>query len=194
MDNTNAYYQENADLFFSDTVDADISPLRERFLKHVPKGGRILDFGCGSGRDAKCFSEQGYVVSAIDGSEELCKRAREYTGIDVKCMDFFALDEKDTYDGIWACASVLHVEKERLPELLGILSAALKEDGVIYLSFKYGDFEGQRDGRFFTDLDEASFREVLQEVPGLRIVDEWKSLDVRRGRNVTWINGLLKRV
>jgi SAM-dependent methyltransferase len=136
----------------------------------------------------------------MDGSGELCRAASEYTGLAVKCMDFFALDEEEAYDGIWACASVLHVEKSRIPELLRILYRALRKGGVLYLSFKYGDHNGMRDGRHFTDLNEGSFRELLGRVYGeeiseddFRIVDEWRSVDVRRGKNVQWLNEILIR-
>ena len=146
------------------------------------------------------FLKGGYRVNAIDGSAEICHAASEYTGIHVRCMDFFDLPDQEEYDGIWACASLLHVEKSRIPGLLKILYRALKQDGVIYLSFKYGDHNGFRDGRHFTDLNERSFRELLEQVYGdgieqddLRMIDEWQSEDVRRGKMVQWLNVILKK-
>lgn len=199
-DDTLLYYEKEFGTFISETIDADTKPLRERFLRNVPDGGTILDLGCGSGRDTMAFLKAGYRVNAIDGSAEICHAASEYTGIHVRCMDFFDLPDQEEYDGIWACASVLHVEKSRIPGLLKILYRALKQDGVIYLSFKYGDHNGFRDGRHFTDLDERSFRELLEQVYGdgieqddLRMIDEWRSEDVRRGKMVQWLNVVLKK-
>ena len=114
----------------------------------------ILDFGCGSGRDTKYFLEHGYWVDAVDGSVELCRIASEFTGIEVRQMLFQELQEKEKYDGIWACASVLHVPKIELANILQKMCNAVKTDGIIYTSFKYGDFEGERSGRFFSDFTE----------------------------------------
>ncbi len=200
MDETLRYYAREHQTFFEETVIADTGILRGRFLKYVPNGGAILDLGCGSGRDTKAFADDGYLVTAVDGSEEMCQKASEYTGLDVKCMDFFDLDEAEAFDGIWACASVLHVEKTRIPELLRKLYQALRIGGVLYLSFKYGDHDGFRDGRHFTDLDEDGFRELLLEMysddivsDDFVIVDEWRSDDVRREKVVHWLNEILKK-
>ncbi len=187
------YYKEFADEFYESTIIADVEYLRERFLKHLPEGARILDLGCGSGRDSKAFVDRGYRVDAIDGSSEMCERASKYAGIDVKCMDFFRLEGDGKYDGIWACASILHVEKERIPEMLGRMRDALKPGGVMYISFKYGDFSGLRDGRYFVDLNEELFGEILKDISGVKIIDEWVSVDVRRGKDVTWLNELVVR-
>ena len=191
MDLTKDYYRNNAEQFAKETVDADIGDIRERFLKHIPEGGTILDFGCGSGRDTKAFKDAGYDVHAIDGSEELCRMASEYSGVDVKCMDFFSFDEVDKYNGIFACASLLHIPPERLPELITKMLKSLKKGGVIYMSFKYGDFSGERDGRHFTDLNEESFRKILSLVKGARILEEWHSEDVRRGKTASWLNEII---
>ena len=109
----------------------------------------------------------GYLVDAIDGSSELAKKASEYSGVEVRCMDFFEMCEKDKYDGIWACASLLHVKKERLPEIIGILRDALVPGGVLYMSFKYGDFAGVRDDRYFVDLNEESMNKNIDQVDGI---------------------------
>ena len=191
MDLTKDYYKNNAEQFAKETVDADIGDVRERFLKHIPECGTILDFGCGSGRDTKAFKDAGYDVHAIDGSEELCRMASEYSRVEVKCMDFFSFDEVDKYDGIFACASLLHISPERLPELITKMLVSLKKGGVIYMSFKYGDFSGERDGRHFMDLNEESFREILSLVKGARILEEWHSEDVRRGKTASWLNEII---
>lgn len=105
------YYNQNADQFVKGTVSVDFKETQDRFLGAL-SGKRVLDFGCGSGRDTKYFIENGFEVVATDGSEELCKSASEYTGIAVKQMLFQELDEIDKYDGIWACSSILHLTKK----------------------------------------------------------------------------------
>lgn len=188
------YYNNKTEEFFESTVMAEVGLLHDRFLKHIPAGGRILDLGCGSGRDTKEFLNKGYKVEAIDGSSELCKLASEYTGIDIKCMDFFDLDEHERYDGIWACASLLHVEKEKLIDLLMKLRSALVPGGVLYMSFKYGDFAGERDERYFVDLNEYEFGKIYNKLERYSKVDEWYSEDVRRDKDVKWLNEILRRV
>ncbi len=154
----------------------------------------ILDFGCGSGRDTKYFLDKGYQVEAIDGSEELCIRASEYTGITVKHMYFQELDEKERYDGIWACSSILHLNKEDLKKVLKKMAAALKKRGIIYTSFKYGDFEGERDNRYYTDFTEETFREYLKDIKELTITEEWITGDVLPGRgDKRWLNLLMQK-
>jgi len=191
-DATLEYYNSNAAEFSASTIDADMSDARGRFLKWVPQGGRILDFGCGTGRDAKAFMDGRYAVEATDGSEELCKVAAELLGKPVKCMLFQELDERQCYDGIWACASILHLRKAELPGVLEKMAEALKPGGAAYVSFKYGDFEGERNGRYFTDLTEETLAALLPE--GVRVVEQWVSMDVRPGReNEGWINAIFKK-
>lgn len=146
------FYNKNAEAFVEDTIDVSFMEIQDRFLSLLPGGGRILDFGCGSGRDTKYFLEKGFRVDAVDGSEEMCKIAGRYTGTEVRQMLFSELDAVDRYDGIWACASILHLPKREQRSVLRKMTAALKVDGIIYTSFKYGEFEGERDGRFFTDF------------------------------------------
>ena len=88
MNQTLNYYNENAAAFCEGTLHADMSHLYGCFLQHVPPGGKILDLGCGSGRDSLSFLRKGYQVEALDGSSELCRMASEFIGKPVRCMDF----------------------------------------------------------------------------------------------------------
>ena len=160
----------------------------------MPEKRYTLDLRCGSGSETKAFLNRGYSVDAIDGSKELCALASEFTGIEVKCNDFFEVDCNEKYDAIWACASLLHVEQDRLPGLIEKLRDAVKASGVFYMSFKFGDFAGERDGRFFMDMTAEKFHEIIERVTGWTLVEEWDSEDVRRGKNVKWYNAILQKV
>lgn len=193
--NTLNYYNTNATSFVSSTRSVDFTQTQDRFLRLLPSAAAILDFGCGSGRDTKYFLDVGMQVDATDGSEELCRLASEYTGIPVRQMLFEELDAKAQYDGIWACSSILHLSQESLKDVLKKMIAALKENGIIYTSFKYGTFEGERNGRFFTDFTEETFREFVADVDGIRIEEMWITGDVRPGRgDERWLNLILRKI
>ena len=188
------YYNQNADSFIQGTVSVDFSQVQDKFLERLNEGDYILDFGCGSGRDTKYFLKKGMVVDAIDGTVNLCKLASEYTGIKVRNILFQELDEQEKYDGIWACASILHLSKKELSVVLDKMIAALKKNGIIYTSFKYGDFEGERNGRYFTDFTDKSFKEFIENVADVEIVEYWITGDVRQGRGEEkWLNIILQK-
>ena len=192
-DTTLNYYNNNAETFIKGTVAVDFSDTQDKFLSLL-SGKKILDFGCGSGRDTKYFLEKDYEVTAIDGSVELCKAASLYTGIEVKHMLFQELDESAAYDGIWACSSILHLPKSELKEVFLKMSEALVPDGIIYTSFKHGTFEGDRNGRYFTDFTTETFASFIKDVKELVIRDQWITGDVRPGReDEKWLNVILQK-
>ena len=188
------YYNNNAHSFTSDTLDVEFSDIQDRFLAELQPGTLILDFGCGSGRDSRYFLQKGYRVEACDGSEEMVKAATQNTGIPVKQMLFSELDEQERYDGIFACASILHVPSAELPDIIGKMKEAVKKGGVLYVSFKYGTFEGVRNGRYFTDQTEESLKQILNQVGGLDVISTGITGDARPGReDEKWLNVLLRR-
>ena len=194
MNPTIDYYDKNATEYSESTVGVDFSATQERFLRYMPSHAKILDFGCGSGRDTKCFLDKGYDVDAIDGSKEFCRIAGAYTGIDVKQMLFQDFAATIEYDGIWACASILHLPWNELTTVLRKMSEALKESGIIYTSFKYGEFSVERNGRFFTNLTENRLADLLASVPELQCKESWISTDVRPNREgEKWMNIILSR-
>lgn len=194
QNNTLDYYDNLAEDFYKSTVDADLGKIQERFLSKLQQKAYILDFGCGSGRDTKYFLGRGFRVDAIDGSKELCKLACEYTGIVVKNMLFQELEESGRYDGIWACSSILHLPVDELECVIRKMSAALKDKGIIYTSFKYGTFAGERNGRYFTDMTEETFAEFLDRINSLEIEEQWITADVRPERGEEkWLNLILRK-
>lgn len=194
MDNkTIDYYNQNTESFVKGTIFVDFKKTQDKFLKVLP-GKRVLDFGCGSGRDTKYFINAGFEVVAIDGSEELCKSASAYTGIQVKHMLFQDLDEMERYDGVWACSSILHLPKDELRIVFSKMSNALSSNGIIYTSFKYGNFEGERNGRFFTDFTLDVFKDFISDVKDIVIEEYWITGDVRPGREEEkWLNLILRK-
>lgn len=193
-DTTIDYYDHNAECFVNTTKNVNFEDTQNRFASLLPNAGYILDFGCGSGRDTLFFLNRGFHVDAIDGSAKLCDIAEKYTGIAVRQMLFQELDEVEKYDGIWACSSILHLNRKELQDVIPRMIRAVKIGGYIYTSFKYGDFEGFRGERYFTDYTEESFKIFISQFLEVEIIDEWISSDVRPGRgDEKWLNVILKK-
>ncbi|MBL6459377.1 class I SAM-dependent methyltransferase [Belnapia sp. T6] len=194
-EDTIGYYDRNATRFAADTADLDMSALHDRFLRHLPPGGRILDAGCGVGRDALAFAEREYSVVAFDGSAEMVRLARERlgTGAEVRHMRFGDVAWREEFDGIWACASLLHVPAADFPAITTKLAAALRAGGAWYMSFKVGEGEHIRGARMFMNHSETSLRAALKHA-SVTVVDVWTTADVRPGRqNEGWINAVAVR-
>ena len=186
------YYNENADEFIANTINVDMSSIHKRFLSLIPEGGYILDAGCGSGRDTKIFLEKGYQVDAYDPSPVLALKATQYTGIDVYVDNFEDFEPDQPYDGIWACASLLHEPRESLPLTFKHLLKQLKPSGVLYLSMVYGHGEHERNGRIYTDLDEAGIDALIASDEQISPVAIWISEDKRPNRNEQWLNAIVR--
>lgn len=187
------YYDENGQEFFDGTINTDMSPHYDEFLKLIPKNGNILDAGCGSGRDTLKFKSLGYNVTAIDGSKMMCELASEHSGVDVKHMQFQEIMFNNEFDGIWASASLLHVPSEELEDVLNRLKRSLKENGIFYASFKLGDFEGKRNGRYFNDFTEDTAIKLFKSLD-FEIIKTWLTHDARLERkNEKWVNILVKK-
>ena len=189
------YYQTNSESFIENTINVDVNDLYRPFLENIPSTGKILDAGCGSGRDTKFFLEKGFNVVAFDNSPNMVRHAAEYIGQEVLLMSFEDIEFKDNFDGIWACASVLHVPENNISNVLSKFTDALKDNGIFYTSFKYGDREQIRNGRFFADYTEERFDQLLAVIPKLELIQYWKTSDLRPGRSEeNWLNVLLKKI
>jgi SAM-dependent methyltransferase len=195
VEGTTAYYDAHAAEFCENTVSVDVSALYAPFLREIPRGGRILDAGSGSGRDSLAFSQRGYEVISIDASKEMVAATTKLTGQEALLLTFDALDFDGEFDGIWACGSLVHVARQDLNSVLTRLSRALKPNGVLYLSFKHGDAERMEGERFFNDLNEAMLDEILSVHLELKPVQVWITEDLRnyrRGRQ-RCLNAIVRR-
>lgn len=193
MNHSVDYYDRHAAQFFEHSHAVNMQPIYTPFLKYIPAQGRILDLGCGSGRDALAFKNMAYTVEASDYSRELVEKARQHTGLNVRYESFYDLAEHEQYDGIWACASLLHCERSRLVEVLTRIITALKDQAVCYLSFKYGDQDRNQAGRYFTDLNEAQFAQVLSSIPHTHLLQQWITQDQRPDRSEQWLNIIVQK-
>lgn len=192
MDKNIEYYNENAESFFAGTVNADMSLWRDKFEKLLPDGGRVLDLGCGSGRDSLAFKQHGKTVVAFDASSKMCEMASKLIGQDVLQMRFDEIAFEDEFDGIWACASLLHVQSDELPDILGKVRKALKKQGILYISFKYGEGTVKRGERSFSDHTEVSVRKLLDDA-GFDVLKCGVTSDIRPGRaDEKWVNAIAK--
>lgn len=193
MSSTDAYYDRNAQQFIADTLRVDMQALHAPFLAALPASAQILDAGCGSGRDALAFQRLGHQVSAFDASAPLAEHASQLLGQAVPVRRFAEVEEVERYDGIWACASLLHVPQSQLSDVFARLWRALKPGGVLYCSFKRGAGERLHNQRLFTDADEQRLAAWTQQLPGLMRTDCWSSTDQRPGRDEQWLNALLHK-
>jgi len=194
INNTLDFYNNNSKSYIESTLSIDMSHLYKDFLKHIPKDGHMLDLGCGSGRDSLEFIKRGYNITAVDGSKELSIAASKVIGQKVICNKFEDLQLTEKFHGIWACASLLHINKRDLINVIKNISSNLEDNGVFYMSFKYGKGEYiDKKGRYFNCYTEKAFKEMILAVPKLEIIKIYKSEDTIGGRNnLQWLNVLLK--
>jgi SAM-dependent methyltransferase len=191
-DATVAFYDAHAEQYVRDTIGIRMEDLYEPFLALVPAGGHILDAGCGSGRDALDFKQKGYLVTAIDASPEMARFASVTIGHSVRVMRFQELDEEETFDGIWACASLLHIPHAEMNDVFARFTRALRTGGAWYMSFKMGNAEEVLGGRFFSDYTSERLSQLILRHPQLRIHRLWQTQDVRGER--LWVNALVQKI
>lgn len=192
MNSTVCFYNKNAYEYSKGTMNIDMTELYNEFEEHLPPRARIMDLGCGSGRDTKHFLLKGYTVTAVDVSEKMCEIASMYTGITVENIRIEEISSQDEFDGIWANASLLHIPKMSMREALQKCITALKQNGILYASWKRGKYERFEGERLYSDYSEEELSKLIDELNTADLLLMWISQDLIH-RDNQWINILLKK-
>lgn len=184
------YYNKHAKEYINNTKDVDMKEYYEVFESYLNHNSKILDVGFGSGRDSLYFKNKGYEVISIDPIKEFCDNAKSIGLDNIIQMSIEDIEYNSEFDAIWACASLLHLKSNQLVDVFNKCYKALKDDCVMYVSFKYGDFEGIIDDRYFTYLTEESFSNIINQT-NFKIDKLWINED-KLNRGVKWLNIVLK--
>lgn len=187
------YYESNAERYAAETISADMSEQYQRFLPLLKKGAKILDVGSGSGRDACYFQKQGYQVTALEPSKNLCREIRKVFFGEIVCSDIQSYQPTERYDGIWACASLIHLKEEEVLHFFEKIDLYLEDSGIIYVSGKSGISTGEvEDGRFFLEFTEQLVEKILTVNKQLQLEQLWYTEDVSGRRGFRWLNVVLR--
>ena len=189
MTKTLNYYNQCAEAYNETTLNIEFDSKREMLLKYLQPNAHILDLGCGSGRDSYYFKQNGYQIVAVDGSKELATQASLLLGQPVLNQLFEDIQFNEEFDGVWACASLLHVSAKELPSILIKIRESLKKEGVFYISVKEGEGSGVEDRRFFQYYSPSQFHHLISQCGGLKIETAWSHTELRdEGNKVVWLN------
>ncbi|MBU2643629.1 NUDIX domain-containing protein [bacterium] len=191
---TTRFYADNAEDYCDETIAFDMQGLYRPFQDRLPAGAHILDLGCGSGRDSRIFIEKGYSVTALDGSAEIAACAEKWIGQPVIVAPIQEIQFSHAFEGVWACASLLHCSKGQMRDVLARITQALKDRGVVYMSFKWGDRETvDEKGRYFNNYTEDSLAALLADVTDLSVIDIWSHTMPLRNTEQKWVNALARK-
>lgn len=188
MKETIDYYNRNADWYYWTTVAVDLDALRKKFASYLPYEATIIDMGCGSGRDVMAFSDMGHHVIGLDASEELVKLARERLEIKAVVGDMSYWKSREPYDGVWCCASLIHLNGVEKKRFFSNLEYNLKPGGIIFISVKDGIETGiDAEGRYQSNCSEEELREYLKGA-GCEILEILTTEDALGRERFKWLN------
>lgn len=188
------FYDRNAERYAWQTAQADLSELYLRFLPFVRPGGRILDVGCGGGRDLREFKSRGYRCVGIEPAPRLAQFAREYSECEVSVGNAEDMEFFQEFDGVWACASLLHLDLVKFKVAVENIAAALTVDGALFLSMQEGvGHTVDADGRFYARYTAAELKTIIESC-GFTVIEQWSTQDTLPGReSMAWLNLLAKK-
>ena len=187
------YYEINAKRYAKETFPADMSEQYKRFLPLLREHARILDVGSGSGRDVCYFQKKGYQVTALEPSKNLCREIRKVFSGEIVCSDIQSYQPDQRYDGIWACASFLHLQEKEVLSFFEKINLYLNENGIVYLSGKNGITIGKAaDGRYFLEFTEQLVGKILAVNDRMKLEELWYTEDVSGRKGFRWMNVVLK--
>ncbi|WP_310601957.1 class I SAM-dependent methyltransferase [Anaerosporobacter sp.] len=192
------YYNRFAAKYYEETVNATMKEQLNQFIELLPIGGAVLDLGCGSGRDSLFFIEEGFDVTSLDGAEKMCELAQIHIGQGVLNLTYEQLDFDEVFDGVWACASLVHEKPEQLSTILQKVIDCLKPNGVMYMSFRYGDFLGfnsEIDYYAYTEDTLSSIIDKCRENQNIEIIKTFITKDEREEfLDNKWLNIYIRKL
>ena len=188
------YYNRYAVPYYEETVGVSMEEVMESFLELLPENAEVLDLGCGSGRDTVLLEENGCYVTPLDGSKEMCKLAEVNTDKEVLLMRYEEMNFDEVFEGVWACAALVHLPLDEMKDTLQKIVQALKPEGILYFSVHKGDRDGIYGGRYFRDYSKKELTNLLDGIPELELLELWTTTDVRTNRpDRKWLNVLAKK-
>jgi SAM-dependent methyltransferase len=183
------FYNQNSERYDKTTFSLKLEIPWIEFTSRVKPSGRILDVGCGSGRDMRHFIDLGYYVEGIEPSREMAKIARSRTGAIIHEIAAEQIDFNSQFDGVWACASLLHVDRSKMEETYNSIMRSLKRSGVFYFSLKSGvGIVRKEDGRLFANYSSNEIEELVAARSDAKSFVSWESSDALNTINTKWLN------
>lgn len=187
------YYEINAKRYAEETFSVDMLEQYGRFLPLLKAQAGILDVGSGSGRDACYFLKKGYQVTALEPSKNLCREIQKVFPGKIVCSDIQSYQPEQRFDGIWACASFLHLQEKEVLGFFEKIDLYLNDNGVVYLSGKNGISTGKaKDGRYFLEFTEQLVEKILLVNRQLKLAELWYTEDAGDRKGFRWLNVILK--
>ncbi len=203
MDSTLQYYERNADMLKTRYNQADVSLLHQRLLMCFAEGARLLDVGCGSGRDADFLARMGYDVLAVDASEAMLQVAQDtFESLIDRCRCVSIPDglpqlKGARFDGIYSVAMLMHLSEQDIAKALQRFRALLVSDGLLFFSvcLSRGNKvcnKDDRDRRRYTLKPRRWWLEICQSA-GFCVVESDETSDGMNRGTVVWLNVLCKK-
>lgn len=195
INTTKNYYENSSNKYFKETVNNLMDSTLEKFIQFLPENGRILDLGCGSGRDSKYLMNRGFQVVAIDYSANIAELASKHIGKDVINIKMENINYQNEFDGIWACASLLHFTPRQLEVVLNKIINTLQSGGILFTSFKEGkSISLDEKGRYYNNHTINSLTNLLKSIPNNEIIEIWREESILRGKKQSWVSTLIQKV
>ena len=187
------YYNRNADRYYWNTVGVDMSVFRKKFASYLPNEASVIDMGCGSGRDVMAFSDMGHDAAGLDAAKELLKLAEERLEIKTIAADMSEYKAASPYDGIWCCASLIHLSDEEKARFFNNLERNLKPGGVLFISVKEGIETGRdSDGVYTSNCTWEELKSYLESA-GCGMLEDRVTTDAMGRSGVKWLNVFAKK-
>jgi SAM-dependent methyltransferase len=186
-------YDQDAELYFRETAYIDMTDEYQKFRKQIPLAGTILDAGCGVGRDTRYFIKKGYRVISLDASMKMVNLCRQYPFSYCLHVSFNMIEYIEEFDGIWACASLIHLSPEDFKASLSRLANATKQGGILYFSLKNGTGITNNGGKITYHYTNNDIKQIMIEKLMFELVEIWENEGKKKTDSATWTNYIFKK-